>query len=58
MKMLIGFSVSNNRSFKNAQSISFISSKISRQKNYILQIGNRKILKSGLVFGANASGKK
>lgn len=56
--MLIGFSVSNYRSFKNAQSISFISSKISRQKNYILQIGNRKILKSGLVFGANASGKK
>lgn len=55
--MLIGFSVSNYRSFKNAQSISFISSKISRHKNHIFQIGNRKILKSGLIFGANAGGK-
>ena len=51
--MLIGFSVSNYKSFKEPQKISFAASKITRHtvKN------NKRILKSGLVFGANAGGK-
>lgn len=55
--MLVGFSVSNYKSFKDAQSISFISSKVARHKEHISVIANRKILKSALVFGANAGGK-
>ncbi|MBQ2800548.1 MAG: ATP-binding protein [Lachnospiraceae bacterium] len=55
--MLIGFSVSNYKSFEDAQSISFIASKISRHKEHIAVKGNRKVLKSGLIFGANAGGK-
>lgn len=55
--MLVGFSVSNYKSFKDTQSISFIASKISRHKDHIQKKGNRKLLKSGLIFGANAGGK-
>lgn len=55
--MLIGFSVSNYKSFKDMQSISFIASKIVRHKKHIAIKGNRRILKSGLIFGANAGGK-
>lgn len=55
--MLVGFSVSNYKSFKDTQRISFVASKITRHKDHISVRGNRKILKSGLVFGANAGGK-
>lgn len=55
--MLVGFSVSNYKSFKDTQSISFIASKITRHKEHMMMKGNKKILKSGLVFGANAGGK-
>lgn len=55
--MLIGFSVSNYKSFNESQSISFLASKITRHKEHISNIANRKILKSGLIFGANACGK-
>lgn len=55
--MLIGFSVSNYKSFNESQSFSLVASKISRHKEHIAVINNRKILKSGLIFGANASGK-
>lgn len=55
--MLIGFSVKNYKSFNEVQSISFVASKIKRHKGHIAQVGNNKILKSGLVFGANAGGK-
>lgn len=55
--MLIGFSVSNYKSFEDTQSISFVASKISRHKQHIAMTRNRKILKSGLIFGANAGGK-
>ena len=52
--MLIGFSVGNYKSFKDTQSISFVASKIKRHRSHIIDIGNRKLLKSGLIFGANA----
>lgn len=55
--MLIGFSVSNFKSFKETQSISFLASKIVRHKNHVAIRGNKRVLKSGLIFGANAGGK-
>lgn len=55
--MLVGFSVSNFKSFNKPQSISFMASKITRHKMHVLNIENRRILKSGLIFGANAGGK-
>ena len=55
--MLIGFSVSNYKSFNESQSISFLASKITRHKMHISNIANRRILKSGMIFGANAGGK-
>nr|WP_297938751.1 AAA family ATPase [uncultured Lachnoclostridium sp.] len=55
--MLIGFAVSNYRSFYQKQTISFLASKVARHKEHVTEIGNRKILKSSLIFGANAGGK-
>lgn len=55
--MLIGFSLCNYKSFNEAQSISFIASKVIRHKEHVIQNNNKRILKSGLIFGANASGK-
>lgn len=55
--MLVGFSVSNYKSFKETQNISFLASKVVRHKEHISVFGNRRILKSGLIFGANAGGK-
>ena len=55
--MLVGFSVSNYKSFNKTESISFMASRVSRHKSHISMVADKKILKSGLVFGANASGK-
>ena len=55
--MLIGFSVSNYKSFLEQQSISLLASRISRHKNHVAEIANKKVLKSSLIFGANAGGK-
>ena len=55
--MLIGFSVSNYKSFLERQSISLLASRISRHKNHVAEIANKKVLKSSLIFGANAGGK-
>ena len=55
--MLIGFSVSNYKSFLEQQSISLLASRISRHKNHVVEIANKKVLKSSLIFGANAGGK-
>lgn len=55
--MLVGFSVSNYKSFMDSQSISFVASKITRHKAHLVEVNNRKILKGGLIFGANAGGK-
>ncbi len=35
-KMLVGFSVSNYKSFKETQSISFVASKITRHKEHVV----------------------
>lgn len=55
--MIIGFSVSNFKSFNEAQQISFLASKITRHSNHVISARNRRILRSGLIYGANASGK-
>lgn len=55
--MLVGFSVSNYKSFKDEQRISFEASKITRHKAHVAIKRNKRILKSGLIFGANAGGK-
>ena len=55
--MLIGFSVSNFKSFADTQTISFFASKISRHSDHVVKLANKKILKSAVVFGANAGGK-
>ena len=57
MGMLVGFAVSNYKSFKDEQRISFEASKITRHKAHVAIKRNKRILKSGLIFGANAGGK-
>ena len=55
--MFIGFSVSNFLSFRNTQTISMRASKVARHKAHILNRSGRKILKTSLIYGANAGGK-
>ncbi len=55
--MLVGFSVSNYKSFDKPQSISLLASKVTRHKDHVIQFAHKKLLKSALIFGANAGGK-
>lgn len=55
--MLRGFSVTNFKSFNQPQSISMAASKIVRHQDHIREVSEKKILKSALIFGANAGGK-
>ena len=55
--MLIGFFFFFYKSFLEHQSISLLASRISRHKNHVAEIANKKVLKSSLIFGANAGGK-
>ena len=55
--MLIGFSVSNYRSFKKRQDFSMAAGDSARHKDHVAVAGNRKLLKTALIFGANAGGK-
>lgn len=55
--MLVGFSVSNYKSFKDEQRISCEAGKFTRHKTHVAVKKNKRILKSGLIFGANAGGK-
>lgn len=56
-EMFIGFSVSNFLSFKSPQTMSMMASKVARHKEHILNENGKKILKTGLIYGANAGGK-
>ena len=56
-EMFIGFSVSNFLSFKDPQTMSMMASKVARHKEHILNGNGKKILKTGLIYGANAGGK-
>ncbi len=55
--MFLGFSVSNYLSFKTPQTISMMASKVVRHKEHILNGNGKRILKTGLIYGANAGGK-
>lgn len=55
--MLIRFAVENFMSFKDRQIISMVAAKHTRHSDHISNIENRRILKAGFLFGANASGK-
>jgi len=55
--MLIKFSVSNFMSFNKTQSLSMQGNKSNRLKFHMVSDDKSRLLKSALVFGANASGK-
>ncbi len=55
--MLIGFKVSNFRSFKDLQHFSMLSGKVRSNENHIIEKNKYKILKFSGMFGANGSGK-
>jgi len=56
--MILNFKVSNFKSFNEAQEINFVVQprQAGLENNYV-QIQSKKILKSAVIFGANASGK-
>lgn len=55
--MLVRFSVSNFKSFKDTQIFSMVAGKYTKHKNHIVEINNKRILKGSFIFGANAAGK-
>ena len=55
--MLIRFSVTNFKSFKERQTLSMAASKATRIDHHIMNISNKRILKGAFIFGANAGGK-
>lgn len=55
--MLIRYSVENFLSFNKRQSFSMSASQGTRHKDHLISIKDHKLLKCGLIFGANASGK-
>ena len=58
--MLLRFSVENFKSFKTRQEFSMIPSKVAQHKSHVIKPKNREdigVLKAGVVYGANASGK-
>lgn len=58
MNTLVEFSVANNRSINELCTLSMIASGISDEPiDNIIKLGNNKILKSAVIYGANSSGK-
>ena len=55
--MLIQFSVENFRSFKEESILSMVASSIKESTQNVFKISNLSLLKSAVIFGANASGK-
>ena len=55
--MLIRFSVENYRSFNERQTFSMAAGKHTRLKDHLVEINGKRLLKGGVLFGANASGK-
>lgn len=55
--MLIGFAVKNYKSFEETQKLSMLASLSTRHESHVVHLNDKRILKSGLLFGANASGK-
>lgn len=55
--MLVRFSVENYRSFKDRQVFSMVAGKHTRHKDQVVSINGKRLLKAGVLFGANAAGK-
>lgn len=56
--MIVDFSVQNFLSIKEKQTLTFEADKSTRLENpYVVEYGGKRLLKLGLVYGANASGK-
>ncbi|MCM1090983.1 MAG: AAA family ATPase [Butyrivibrio sp.] len=55
--MLIRFSVENYRSFNGRQVFSMAAGKHTRHKEQVVAINGKRLLKAGVIFGANAAGK-
>lgn len=55
--MLIRFSTSNYRSFKDKAVFSMVASKVARHPDHVCELDGVRILKSSFMFGANAGGK-
>jgi AAA15 family ATPase/GTPase len=55
--MIIDFTVGNFLSFQDKRTLSFQASGISELPENIIKIGKNKFLRSGVVYGANSSGK-
>ena len=55
--MLIRLSVENYRSFNERQTFSMAAGKHTRLKDHLVEINGKRLLKGGVLFGANASGK-
>ena len=55
--MLIRFSVENYRSFNERQVFSMAAGKHTRHKEQLIVVNGKRLLKAGVVFGANAAGK-
>lgn len=55
--MLIRFSVENYRSFNERQVFSMAAGKHTRHKEQLLTVNGKRLLKAGVLFGANAAGK-
>ncbi|MBV8388299.1 MAG: ATP-binding protein, partial [Mucilaginibacter sp.] len=55
--MLIEFTVGNYLSFKDKKTLSLEASSIKEFEENVFQIGNYRLLKSVVIYGANSSGK-
>ena len=55
--MLLQFSVSNYRSFKETAVLSMEASKDHTHENHVSIFGKDRVLQNACIFGANASGK-
>ena len=55
--MLIRFSVENYRSFNERQVFSMAAGKHTRHKEQLIVTNGKRLLKAGVIFGANAAGK-
>jgi AAA15 family ATPase/GTPase len=56
--MIVNFSVQNFGSIKDKQTLSFEADKSEHlESHYIMKVGNLRLLKLALIYGANASGK-
>lgn len=55
--MLLQFSVSNYRSFKNEAVLSMEASKDHQHEEHVYVSGKNRVLQNACIFGANASGK-